>query len=216
MKASLRYVFGSLISGDFDSGSDVDVLVIADSNELTCPNDWSLYTKSGIRNLYKKGTLFAWHLYQDAVPVSPEARECDFLREIGPPSCYDSAHSEIRDLKEIIQSAFQELLDQTPSRIFEIGLIAVAIRDIAMAASVHVNGRFNFSKFAPFELGNFSIDIPNSLYSNMLSCRRATIRGEDFLEFKCPDNELLKVRGKITHWIDLVAAQVEEKYDKLY
>ncbi|BFT29921.1 nucleotidyltransferase domain-containing protein [Alteromonas sp. D210916BOD_24] len=211
MNASLRYVFGSLISGDFDSGSDVDVLVIADNNELKCPKDWSLYTKSGVRNLYKKGTLFAWHLYQDAVPVSSEAREYDFLREIGPPSHYDSALSEIDELKGIIQSAFLELLDSTPSRIFEVGLIAVAVRDIAMAASVHIVGRFDFSKFAPFKLGKLSLDIPKSLYLNMLSCRRATIRGEDLLNIKCPENELMQERESITRWIDTVVEKIERK-----
>lgn len=211
MNTSLRYVFGSLVSGDFDSGSDVDVLVISDDNLNLCPQNWSVYTKAGIKRLFEKGTLFAWHLYQDAVPISPEARKCDFLREIGPPASYGSANSEISELKSIIESSFSELVDNTPSSVYEVGLIAVAVRDIAMAASIFINGRFNFGKFAPFELSQLSLNIPRELYLKMLSCRRATIRGEILESINSPEKELLRQRENITRWIDEVATRIEGK-----
>ncbi|MDC8829719.1 nucleotidyltransferase domain-containing protein [Alteromonas gilva] len=208
MNSSLRYVFGSLVSGDFDSGSDVDVLVVSDDEHVSCPQNWSVYTKSGIRRLYEKGTLFAWHLYQDSVPVGSETRKYDFLREIGPPASYDSAPSEISELKNIVVSSLSELLDNTPSSVFEVGLIAVAVRDIAMAASIFINGKFNFSKFAPFELSQLSLDIPRPLYLTMLNCRRSTVRGETLSDNENPANELLKHRKSIIRWIDEVATKI--------
>lgn len=217
MNNSERYVFGSLVSGDYDKGSDIDVLLIADETTPSCPDSWSVYTKQGIKNLYKKGNLFAWHLFLTAIPISTSAIKNDFLRTVGEPTSYDSAINEIEELRQVAELSFNELLEKTPSVIYELGLLAVSIRDIAMAASLEINGKFNFGKNAPFELGEYSLSLPEKLYTFMISCRRATIRGFEPSESAAQKvKTTLSEREKILQWIDKLLAEVRRKKNELY
>lgn len=208
MKETERYVFGSLVNGDFDTGSDVDVLIVSDSEDLSCPRDWSVYSEKGIRTLYEKGALFAWHLYLDAVPVSKEAIKNDLLRRIGKPNEYKTSHQEIIELSQVASSALSELERIDASVVFELGLIGLAIRDIAMAAGLQINGQLCFSKYAPFDLGNLSLPLPKELYFQLVKCRRATIRGEaepnnlDALKCQVLDNS-----ARIKCWINSVMGE---------
>jgi hypothetical protein len=211
MKFSHRYIFGSLVSGDFDNGSDIDVLVITDDSMHNCPDDWSVYSKNGIQNLFARGSLFAWHLYQTAIPVTEETKRDDYLRSIGSPAEYTTAIEEIEDLRVILSSAFIELNNKTPSNVYECGLIAVAIRDISMAASQHLTDKFNFSKFAPFLLGKFSLNISQSLYLELVNCRRSGTRGRALNKTNKIVDAVLKEEMKITDWISTLIKAIEAK-----
>ncbi len=200
-----RYVFGSLVNGDFDTGSDVDVLVISDNENISCPDEWSVYTEGGIKTLYEKGSLFAWHLYLDAVPVSKEAIENDFLRNIGKPAEHNNAYQEVIELNQVATSSLSELEGTNASIVFELGLIGLAIRDIAMTTSLKINGRLCFSKYAPFDLGRLSLPLSKEFYFQLVQCRRATIRCEvepkNLADLKC---KVLNNRTQIERWINTV------------
>ncbi|WP_158768854.1 nucleotidyltransferase domain-containing protein [Paraglaciecola sp. L1A13] len=204
-----RYVFGSLVSGDFDSGSDVDVLIIRSNDGLSSfPPDWSVYTKERIEELYRKGTLFAWHLYLDAIPVSASAVSNDCLRKIGQPSDYVNAYSEISALSKLLKSSIAEIINNSPSKIYELGIVALTLRDIGMSASKALTGNFNFSKFAPLMLGEFSAPISETYYKSLIECRRATIRGH---KTKFTDElltELFQVEKKLLAWANNIKDKV--------
>lgn len=211
MISSYRYVFGSLVSGDFDSGSDTDVLVITKNKELDCPNDWSVYSEDGIKKLYRTGSLFAWHLYETAIPVTEETKQNDYLRQIGRPSRYTNAIPEIVDLQLILRAAFSELKNNTKSNIYEVGLIAVALRDIGMAASFHILGKFKFDKLAPLSLGKSSLNIRPQLYRELLNCRRSTIRGKSINNIDAVVTAIVKQEPVIEIWIDKLMDNIQEK-----
>ncbi|HWC58441.1 MAG TPA: hypothetical protein VHC44_02010, partial [Verrucomicrobiae bacterium] len=147
------------------------------SREL--PPAWSLYSSRRLRQLFARGTLFAWHLYLESVPVWPRART-HFLKKIGPPAPYGGARREIADLQKILRSAVAELERKTPSVVYELGLIALACRDTAMAASPKLTGRFDFSRHAPLVLPTARFPLTRRQFDYLLSCRRATTRGGEF------------------------------------
>lgn len=175
------YVFGSVCRGEPDPGSDVDVLVI--SNEPSAarelPAAWSLYSPRRLRQLFARGTLFAWHLYLESVPVWPRGAP-GFLKRIGPPAAYVGARREIADLQKILRSAVAELERGTLSPVYELGLIALACRDTAMAASPTLAGHFDFSRHAPLALLSARFPLTRRQFDYLLSCRRATTRGGEF------------------------------------
>jgi hypothetical protein len=172
------YIFGSLSRGEPDPGSDVDVLVISNQkktkNEI--PPNWSLYSPRRIRALFARGTLFAWHLSQEAVQLWPRGR-AGYLQKIGPPKPYANAKREITDLQRILVGAATELTRGTPSEIYEFGLVALACRDIAMAAAPSLTGTFDFSRHAPLHLPAVKIPLSRTQFDYLLACRRATTRG---------------------------------------
>lgn len=173
------YIFGSIVTGKVDSGSDVDILVVEDNPSIEqYPSSWSVYSVARIREIFEQGTLFSWHLYLDALPLNLKT-DVGILQELGPPKIYGriQAVNEIDELIVISRGALRELNNGTPSDIYELGLVGLAIRDIAMAASKFMTGEFCFSKYSPFE--NECINSPILLeeYKYLIDCRRSTTRG---------------------------------------
>ncbi len=174
------YVFGSVCRGEPDPGSDLDVLVIAGKlKKAAYPSSWSVYSPSRLRTLFERGTLFAWHLHEEVVPVWPRTGR-HFLAKIGPPAPYVGAPAEVAQLREILLSSVDELIRGTTSTVYELGLISLACRDIAMAAAPILTGSFDFSRHAPFHLPGFQFPLGRKEYDYTLNCRRATTRGRRF------------------------------------
>jgi len=171
------YIFGSIVRCEVDPGSDVDVLVIAAPNEATqFPNDWSVYSRDRLRSLFKRGTLFAWHLYCEAVPVFiPKGR--GLLEQLGRPAPYTGGREEVSSLRIVLDGAIKELLSRSRSPTYEFGLLGMACRDIAMAALPTLQARFMFSRVSPFLIETPRFPISKRIYNLLCECRRASTRG---------------------------------------
>lgn len=174
------YVFGSVCRGEPDFGSDVDILVVEDSTARRAqhPPHWSVYSRRRLRALYSRGTLFAWHLHLEAVQLWPRGSP-GFLKQIGPPRKYTGAAREAAGLVKIMQGACDELRRGTKSPVYELGLLALAARDLAMAAAPSLEGRFNFSRHAPVQ-GRTAFPLTKHAFDYLLACRRASTRETDF------------------------------------
>lgn len=202
------YAFGSVVSGEFDEGSDTDILAIESPfDENRYPSDWSVYSRDRIKELYSRGTLFAWHLHLEAVPIFSSASG-GFLESIDPPAPYSEAKQEIQLLLTIAKTALAELASDTPSSIYELGILGVAIRDIGMAASHILNGNFCFSKFAPFLLRSAALPMNRDDYFFLIKCRRATTRGYhvNYDDERC--RKIMETSPSIFEWGDKVLTQV--------
>lgn len=174
------YVFGSVCRGEPDRGSDVDILVVEDNaaRRAQLPRHWSVYSRRRLRALYSRGTLFAWHLHLEAVQLWPQGSP-GFLKRIDPPRKYTGAAREASGLLKIMQSACDELRRGTKSPVYEFGLLALAARDLAMAAAPSLDGRFNFSRHAPLQ-GDTAFPLSKRAFDYLLACRRASTRETDF------------------------------------
>jgi len=176
------YVFGSLTSGDVDPGSDADVLAIIDNYEErhNFPATWSVYPQSRIRDLHARGTLFAWHLFLDAVQVYPRVA-AGVIRSLGEPAPYTQAANEISYLLTVGERAVAEINGGSPSLIFELGIIFLMARDVAMAGAPQLIGRFTFSRNAPFDYEKIPFPLTREEYIYLMACRRAATRGLAFV-----------------------------------
>lgn len=172
------WVFGSATSGEIDAGSDLDVLAICgpDDDVSSIPSHWSIYSTDKLASLFQRGTLFAWHLYRDAVRVWPREGP-DLLKSLGEPATYSAGPSEIRALISVAADAFAALRRRTPSPIFELGLIYLVSRDVAMAAAPTLLGEFSFSRYTPYLYSTPLFPLARSEYDYLLNCRRAGTRG---------------------------------------
>ncbi len=203
------YVFGSILAGEVDSGSDVDVLVLAEAPDAACyPPEWSVYSLGQLREIFARGTLFAWHLYLGSKLLYP-AEGPDILDGFGKPApYYPNAVSEIRALREIALTAMDELAAETPSWIYERGMLYVALRDTAMAAS-SILGEFCFSKHAPLRIST-STDFPltKAEYDHLMDCRRGCIRDPES-EKRFSDGEfVLRKRSALDAWLRAIERKV--------
>lgn len=203
------YIFGSILTGDVDAGSDVDVLVVTDRSDSTrYPADWSVYSATRLRELFERGTLFAWHLHLESELVYP-AQGPDIVHGFGQPAPYHpNAAREIRALREIASTAMDEIAAGTPSWIYERGMLYVALRDTAMAAS-SVLGEFCFSKRAPLKVAT-STEFPltDAEYDHLMECRRGCIRAPE-IEKRFSDGEfVLRKRPALDAWLRAIEGKV--------
>lgn len=171
------YAFGSLIRGDVTPNSDADILVIPfhAGEKKRYPEKWSVYTRETLLEYFRKGRLFAWHLHLESRCLYTPLNE-PWLVTIGTPASYQSARSDIVELKKLLDEALDQIQDKTNSMIYELGLVYTAIRDIAMSASWAVSGRPNFSRNAPYELPILCPLAPE-IYRIAMMARHASTRG---------------------------------------
>jgi hypothetical protein len=203
------YIFGSVCRGEQDMGSDVDILVVADSalDRENLPSAWSCYSRRRLRILFSRGTLFAWHLYLESVQLLPRGID-GFLKKIGPPKPYVDARREIAALQCILQGAVKELSCGTQSPVYEFGLLAMTCRDIAMAAFLPLVGRFNFSRYAPLHLPA-GFPLSKAQFDYLLQCRRVSTRGGDLRRRSRVERQILIHLPQLNAWCNKLLSRVK-------
>jgi len=162
--------------GEVSPSSDADVLVIQDDPQPeSFPPSWSVYSRKTIETYFASGRLFAWHLYLEAVRIYPRSGN-GFLAELGEPAAYCSLNEDLADLRLLLENSLLELQNNSPSKIYELGIAYTAIRDIAMAASWSLLARPSFSRYAPYEL---PVRCPLHIgdYETAMRARHASTRG---------------------------------------
>ncbi len=200
------YIFGSACRGEARPTSDVDVLVLPfDEDTSTFPSAWSVYRPELIREYYRLGRLFAWHLFLEAKCVF-STNDTPSLQSMGEPAPYSSMVEDIDDLEFLLKEALGELENGTHNKVFELGIVYTALRDIAMSASWSLTGSPCFSAFAPFHL---PVDFPieQRVYEKAMLARHSSTRGVE-IEFDldqavedvssaCLDRWVDELRGKL-------------------
>jgi hypothetical protein len=162
------------------------------------PSTWSCYSRRRLKILFKRGTLFAWHLYLEAVPLWP--RGPGYLKKIGPPRPYTGASREITDLYKILRNSARELATGSSSPVYEFGLLALACRDAAMAAFPSLHRCFDFSRHAPLHITSIVFPLSKRQFDYLLACRRATTRGCDLQRHSGVERQIIGRLGQLDSW----------------
>jgi hypothetical protein len=172
------YIFGSAVRGEVSSSSDIDVLVIPfDASDRDYPGTWSVYSPEIIESYFRAGRLFAWHLHLEAKCIFSSHHE-QYLRRLGAPASYTSAHDDIDHLEKMLRESVSEIRKGTNSLIYEVGIAYTAIRDIAMAASWKLLGKPCFSRDAPYVLP-IACPLPRIAYRGAMLSRHSSTRGSN-------------------------------------
>lgn len=189
---SLR-LYGSYARGDHDELSDIDVLAIyghrptADFQMALREHltrrfgrnvDLAEYSSQRIEEFFRKGHLFAWHLYSESRALQNEWN--DFFLTLGTPRPYSAAASDARGFLDLLRSTTHEALKPGVSLVYEAGLMYLASRNVAICTSYLMDGRPDFSRLALWNLCDrvgVDVGIDLNVYRKLMHCRFASIRG---------------------------------------
>lgn len=171
------YVFGSICRGDFSVDSDVDLLALVEGRDPRLdPDKFSIYSYNRIRELWASGNAFAWHLALESKLIYSEDGG-DFLKGLGMPSEYVSAAEDCCRFQELFESALLSVQEGTPSLVFELSTIFLAIRNIATCYSLALMPSPTFGRDSARKLGPRSIPISDTVYSILMRARLLSTRG---------------------------------------
>lgn len=202
------YVFGSLVRGEIDVDSDVDILAVVSeqSEKKNLPANFLKYTMSELIKSFEKGELFAHHLaHESQLIYSDDGR--DIIELLGSPTPYSLALEHIIQFKEIGLSAIERIRKNTSATVFNYGLIYMALRDVAMILSYIQGDRPSFSKNSPYHVSP-QLTLPKAKYSLLRRCRAASTRGVEI--FALTDRLLIDDElSEIERWLKDSEEEVE-------
>lgn len=201
------YVFGSLVRGEFESDSDIDILTIGTEEELTSLPSFCLkYTKRSIEECFQRGDLFAHHLFAESKLVF-SSDGSDILGKLGYPHSYSTFKEDARQFLNIAHHSLCELQQQCYTTVYEMGLLYMCMRDLAMIAT-YLDGRVSFSKYSPYKTA-LSLELPLEKYRLLKKSRVASTRGKTLMNNLCLTNEDYKI---ILDWLNYIEKFIYDKF----
>lgn len=181
-------IFGSWVRRDNDEHSDLDVLVtVLDGSGKTPEGEIAAFVRpliggepsiswygvKKLRAMFAQGDLFAWHLFLESKSVGPYP---DLPSIFGRPANYATAQTDIMELNSILAEVSAELSKAPKNAVFEMGILYVCARNIAMSASSKLCPSPHFGRYSPFALP-IEFPLTDDEYDLAMSCRLASQRG---------------------------------------
>ncbi len=214
-------VFGSMAREDDDDLSDADILVVVRDRSGKVPEQvvsdyvrpWvgrvpttSWYGRERLQTMFDSGHLFAWHLYRESRPLWGPAN----IEELfGQPAPYQDALLDIYSFQGVMESIPAVLRHCPNNAIYEMGLLYVCVRNIAMSASWHLCDEPDFSRYSPFNLDSSQFCASRADYELAMSCRMASQRGLRTFDI-VTSNKVLELQKVLILWSHDVAEDVEK------
>lgn len=157
--------------------SDVDLLAIVDGHDARFDSGiFSIYSYARIRELWREGNPFAWHLCLESKLLYSHDRS-DFLEGLGDPSQYKSYLRDCEKFLNLFREAQRSILSESNSRVFNLSTVFLSIRNFASCFSLGVTKRPDFSRGSSLGLGSKSIPISKDCYSILERARILSTRG---------------------------------------
>lgn len=184
-------LFGSVARGDDDELSDVDVLAVVQNGaglvseaevHATLPA-WlpavvptiSWYGLERLQGMHRAGELFSWHIYLDGQVLHDPSGA---LGALGLPAPYRRALADVDAFIAIAADLPSQLDHAACNAVYELGVLYVCVRNVAMSASAYLNGRPDFTRMAPYRLrGGPDFRVHAAEYHVSMLCRLAGQRG---------------------------------------
>lgn len=171
------YAFGSVCRGDISPGSDIDLLAIVEGyNPRFNPDIYSIYSYQRIREIWKEGNPFAWHLSLEA-KLLYSSEESDVLRSLGNPEPYQNCVRDCDKFFSLFREARISLENNSMSEVFDLSTVFLSIRNIATCFSLGVLKQPDFSRHAALHLGDHSLRLSPQPYEILERSRILCTRG---------------------------------------
>lgn len=171
------YAFGSVCRGDVSPGSDIDLLAVVQGYEPRfSPDDYSIYSYERIREIWEEGNPFAWHLAIES-KLLYSSDESDFLKSLGKPATYRKCLQDCEKFLALFREARASFESQPESKVFDLSMVFLAIRNFATCFSLGTLDKPDFSRSSALRLCERSLLIPQDAYKvlerSRILCTRA-------------------------------------------
>jgi hypothetical protein len=171
------YAFGSVCRGEISPGSDIDLLAIVRGHDPRfSPDDYSIYSYQRIREIWEEGNPFAWHLAIES-KLLYSSDKSDFLKSLGNPAAYRNCLQDCKKFFSLFREARISFESQADSRIFDLSIVFLAIRNFATCFSLGTLDKPDFSRSSALRLGDHSLSLPKNAYKvlerSRILCTRA-------------------------------------------
>lgn len=169
------YAFGSICRGEMDPGSDVDLLACVSTTDPSIdPKKFSIYKHERVRELWRDGNPFAWHLYHESRLLF-SSDGSDFLASLGAPATYTKMTQDCMKFRRLFLESYRSLLQSPNSAIFHLACLFLATRNFATCYSFS-RGRPVFSRRSPM-LIDTKLPIDEDVFDILARARILSTRG---------------------------------------
>lgn len=169
------YAFGSVCRGELDHGSDIDLLACVDDFAPRMDlRKYSVYRYGRLRELWKEGNPFAWHLHLESRLIF-SSDSTDYLCELGVPARYTGWDKDCVKFKTLFDRSYHELQESTNSATFNLSCMFLSIRNFATCHSLAL-GIPTFSRQSPL-IVKPALSIDAQAFSIMMRARLLSTRG---------------------------------------
>jgi hypothetical protein len=195
------YAFGSVCRGDISHGSDIDLLAVVNGHDDRFdPNTYSIYSYERVRELWSEGNPFAWHLSLESRLLF-SSDESDFVKALGPPEPYRHCIRDCQKFLALFQEGYRSLANICPSRVFELSIIFLSIRNFSTCFSLGTSKQPDFSRNSALHLGADSVPIARDAYHVLERARILCTRGYGDPIEKDKIDHVIRELDKIGGWM---------------
>lgn len=202
------YAFGSICRGEIDFYSDIDLIAISDNKselENLDPNKFSIYTEKRLKEYWKMGNPFAWHLYKESKLIFSSKAD-DLIKKLGEPSPYENGLEDLNKFYNIFLDSVKHIEITRNSFLFDISTIFLSIRNFATCYSL-AKGKINFQRNSALNLGTKSIPISISNYKAFELARLLATRGVGTFPNETDSSRLIMCFKEIDDWMKLLLGE---------
>jgi hypothetical protein len=171
------YAFGSVCRGEIAPSSDVDLLLLGIERDSDIdPDVYSVYSYERIRELWREGNPFAWHLSLESRLLF-SSDKTDYLGTLGSPEAYKHCMRDCEGFLKLFCEARASIEDGAGSTVFDLSTIFLSMRNIATCFSLGVTRQPNFSRSSALRLGANSVPLAQESYLILERSRILCTRG---------------------------------------
>jgi hypothetical protein len=203
------YAFGSICRGDISQESDIDLLALVEGRDSRLNQDkFSIYSYKRIAELWEKGNAFAWHLALESRLIYSEDGS-DFLGELGAPTSYEAGPTDCERFRDIFESSLAAIEEGSPSLVFELSTIFLALRNIGTCFSLAKLEKPTFGRDSARSLGRHSLNISEEIYMLLMRSRLLSTRGTGEDIGNIDRKTLLSELARCEDWIMFICREVK-------
>jgi predicted nucleotidyltransferase len=204
------YVFGSVVRGEIDEYSDVDLLLITDEIIKNIDsNKYSIYTPYRIKEMYDEGNPFAWHLFTESKII--HTNDINYLESLGKPNDYKNCYNDLIKFKNLFHESFKSLSEDNLSLIFDLAMIFLSIRNFATCYSLSQYEKPIFSRNSFEKLHDYPLILDKKVKELLMMSRISSTRGINYHIDKNELNIFINESKKIEIWFNKIIKNYENR-----